>query len=93
MDFSELETQIPAYPDCVHGNGATPSEIAAAEAALKTQFVGGFRSLLERFGWLAVEGFEIYGIGAGVLCERSTVRTINRTENADLQGTRVAERI
>jgi hypothetical protein len=84
MEFSDLESQILTYPGRVQGLGATTGEIAAAEKVLTIRFAGGFRTFLERFGWLSVEGLEIYGIGARVpkylslveitLSERSEMR-------------------
>lgn len=66
MNFSELETQIISRSDREHGDGADPEEIAVAERRLGVRLLGCYRRFLERFGWLGLGAFEIYGLGAGV---------------------------
>ncbi len=66
MEFSVLETMILSKHDREQGAGASADAIGAAERGLGVALIGGYRTFLERFGWLGVGSTEIYGLGTDV---------------------------
>jgi cell wall assembly regulator SMI1 len=77
-----LRAFIEANPSAQTGQGATDSEIAAAERELGVTFPSVFRSYLAEFGFLEFGSAEFYGLGAGVPAHLNLVRNTvaERTE-------------
>jgi hypothetical protein len=64
MPFREL-SELLADREIVSGAGASRQEITAAQAAIGPLPID-YQQFLQEYGWLQVEGNEIYGLGEGI---------------------------
>ena len=82
MSFEDLASLLGSFNAPRLGQGATESDIVAAEHALGIRIRGDYRRFVERYGWGGVGGLELYGLGKGVPrhLDLVVITTSERTE-------------
>jgi len=66
ITFDQLRDRLYRYASLEHADGASVDEIAQVERRLKISLPGDYVSFLREFGWIGLEGMELYGVGSGV---------------------------
>jgi hypothetical protein len=66
MNFDVIERRILSFPVKSIGAGVGEHEIEEASRRLKVPFCGGYRRFLQRFGWVSIADFDIFGLGDGI---------------------------
>jgi cell wall assembly regulator SMI1 len=63
---AELIRRLRSFREAEFGRGATPQEIELAEEQLGVGLPVSYKAFLGHFGWVSLEGLEIYGLGEDV---------------------------
>lgn len=64
--YDDVFEMLKRFGELASGSGADGETIGEAESSLGVPINGGYRVFLERFGWAAIGGLEIYGLGLDV---------------------------
>lgn len=67
MDVDQVVLRILHKKQATVGAGAAGPQVDLAEKQLGVKFPSELRRYLERFGWLIVGPYEVYGVGSDVL--------------------------
>ena len=64
--FEQLCHRLYGYAGLEHARGATDSQIVEVERVLGVKLPDDYVLFLREFGWISLEGLELYGVGDGV---------------------------